>query len=94
MNEPAQGGTRGNHRRLGAGMIIAAWVAVLAVLTLVFGDRLEEFYNPNQDVHSVLTERGEPRVRLAQNRQGHYVANGAINGARRIIRPMSSSGSS
>ncbi len=81
MTQPAQGGTPGNHRRLGAGMIVGAWVAVLAVLTVIFGDRLEEFYNPNREVRSVLTESGGREVRLEQNRQGHYVANGAINGA-------------
>jgi len=62
-------------------MIAAAWIAVLAVLTLIFGDRLEELRNPNREVHSVLTQGGERRVRLEQNRQGHYVASGAINGA-------------
>lgn len=81
MTQPAKGGTPGNHRRLGGGMIVAAWVAVLAVLTLLFGDRLEELYNPNREVRSVLTGSGERRVRLEQNRQGHYVASGAINGA-------------
>jgi len=81
MTQPAQRGTRSTHRRLGAGMIAGAWIAVLAVLTLIFGDRLEELRNPNRDVHSVLTDGGERRVRLEQNRQGHYVASGAINGA-------------
>jgi aspartyl protease family protein len=80
MTQPGQHGTSYTTRRLGGGMIAAAWVAVLAVLTVLFWDRLEHLYNPNREVRSVRTMDGERRVRLAQNRHGHYVATGAING--------------
>jgi len=67
-------------KRLGGTMIVLAWLSVLAVLGLLFGNLLERQYNPNQTVSSRTLEDGVAQVKLLQNRQGHYVANGAING--------------
>ena len=77
MSEPEnhESSTRG----IGRGMVIAAWVLLLVLLTLFFNDRLDRQYNPNQQLNTTLTD-GVPEVRLQRNRFGHYVATGAING--------------
>ena len=64
---------------LGRGMIIAAWVLLLVLLTLFFNDRLDKQNNPNQQLSAVSAD-GIPGVTLQRNRFGHYVATGAING--------------
>ena len=66
-------------RPLGRGMIIAAWILLLVLLTLFFNDRLERQRNPNMQVMTSTTTGGVPAVRLERNRYGHYVARGFIN---------------
>ena len=41
---------------------------------------MEHLNNPNQQVRTELRADGVREVVLKQNRAGHYVANGAING--------------
>ncbi|MGD8629114.1 MAG: retropepsin-like aspartic protease [Gammaproteobacteria bacterium] len=66
-------------QRLGKGMIIAAWVLLLVLLTWFFNDRLDAQRNPNRQLEAAPP--GEvPEVRLQRNRYGHYVASGTING--------------
>ncbi len=67
-------------RRFGAGMVIATWVAILALLTVLFGGWFERSLNPNADPQARLGVNGVREVVLMQNRGGHYVATGAING--------------
>ena len=67
-------------RPLGKGMIIAAWVLLLALLTWFFNDRLEQQRNPNRQLAGSVTAEGMPAVVLERNRYGHYVASGFING--------------
>jgi aspartyl protease family protein len=64
---------------MGTGMILVSMVLALAGLTWFFSGALERRENPNQQVNSQLMGR-DVVVRLQQNRQGHYVANGKING--------------
>lgn len=68
-----------SSRGLGRGMVIAAWVLLLVLLTLFFNDRLDKQNNPNQQL-SAITVDGTPGVTLQRNRFGHYVATGSING--------------
>ena len=65
---------------LGKGMIIGAWVLLVALLTLFFSRVLDERENPNQQPLSQVSARGVREVELKRNPQGHYVATGAING--------------
>ncbi len=65
-------------KRLGAGMITAAWVMVLGLLTLLFGDLLENQRNPNRHISNA--SQGTQEVVLQRNRFGHYVATAQING--------------
>lgn len=66
--------------RFGRGMIVAAWVVGLGLLTLLFGDLLERERNPNRQVLSRTDGDGGMEVVLQRNRYGHYVATGRING--------------
>lgn len=68
-----------NSTRIGKGFAFAAWIALLFLLYLWFGDLLKSQQNPNRDVTS-YQQQGRAVVELQQNRAGHYVANGLING--------------
>lgn len=61
-------------------MLIAAWLGGLFLLTLLFQDVLETRNNPNAKPVVQLGEGGRSEVVLERNVQGHYVANGLING--------------
>ncbi len=73
-------GEKGSPRRLGFGMIVFAWLLVLGILSAYFSGWLGEQRNPNQSVETAITAGGEREVVLKQNRYGHYVASGHING--------------
>lgn len=60
-------------------MYILAWVCGLGLLTYVFSDMLARQANPNQQPESVRIAN-QTEVRLKQNRAGHYVTTGTING--------------
>ncbi len=66
-------------KQLGKGMIIAAWLLLLGLLTWFFNDQLGQQHNPNQQVMSAMSPDGQPEVILQRNRFGHYVASGLIN---------------
>lgn len=67
------------QNKLGKGMLVMAWIIGLGLLTLMFDDQLAEQLNPNAEPIS-STVMGVQEVRLKQNRAGHYVTGGAING--------------
>lgn len=60
-------------------MYILAWICGLGLLTFVFGDLLDRQENPNREPESVRIDN-QTEVRLQQNRAGHYVTAGTING--------------
>ncbi|MFT4940945.1 MAG: aspartyl protease family protein [Paraglaciecola sp.] len=65
--------------KIGKWMLIMAWVVGLALLTVMFDDQLASQFNPNAKPVSV--QSGEvTEVKLKQNRYGHYVTGGSING--------------
>ena len=61
-------------------MMLMAWLGGLFVLTLLFQDVLESRLNPNVDPLVREDADGRREVVLERNSQGHYVANGLING--------------
>ena len=61
-------------------MIVAAWVVIIGIVAMLFADQLEDQINPNADVRGETTAAGAAQVALRQNRMGHYVATGLING--------------
>lgn len=67
-------------RRLGAGMIVAAWVLVLGLFVLFFGGWLDRQHNPNRHLEERAGADGAQEVVLLRNRAGHYVASGRIDG--------------
>ncbi len=60
-------------------MIALAWITGFGLLVLVFGELLERQINPNTSPRSV-TQGNRTQVTLQQNRAGHYVTSGYING--------------
>lgn len=65
--------------KIGKWMLIMAWVAGLGLLTVMFDDQLASQFNPN--ARPVSVQSGEMiEVKLKQNRYGHYVTGGSING--------------
>lgn len=75
MNSPEQ-----QQQKIGKSMVFAMWLVLLALLTLFFDKYLGDQQNPNQQVTQRQTADGSREVVLKQNRYGHYVANGKING--------------
>ncbi|MCJ0971864.1 TIGR02281 family clan AA aspartic protease [Pseudomonas sp. PS1] len=72
MSQPA-------GRRAGRVMLVLAWGAALFLATRFFADWEQSRYNPNREPVSVV--KGEEiEVRLEGNVQGHFVADGRING--------------
>jgi aspartyl protease family protein len=67
-------------QRTGRFMLIAAWLGGLFLLTLLFQDVLDTRENPNAKPLVRVGEEGGSEVVLERNAQGHYVANGQING--------------
>ncbi|MCX4028343.1 TIGR02281 family clan AA aspartic protease [Endozoicomonas sp. SM1973] len=65
---------------IGRGMLIAAWITALLLLTLYFSNWEEQRHNPNQVPIAQVNQDGSREVRLTRNRYGHYVATGYING--------------
>jgi len=57
-----------------------AWAIAMVVLVYAFQTYLDNQYNPNQDPDYSMNSRGQAEVVLKQNRQGHYVTKGLING--------------
>ncbi len=67
-------------RRIGNGLIVGAWILLLALLTLVFSNIIDYQHNPNRVVEVVTDGKGMSEVVLIRNKTGHYVATGKING--------------
>ena len=61
-------------------MIYVAWIIFLIFLTLGFNRWYEKQHNPNQSPQGNINADNAAEVTLLRNRQGHYVANGKING--------------
>ncbi len=61
-------------------MLYGAWVMVLVILSAVFGVWENARQNPNTDPRSRVNADGAREVLLERNANGHYVANGTING--------------
>jgi aspartyl protease family protein len=69
-----------SQQGIGKGMIYAAWLIILGLLTLFFNQYLDKEYNPNQNISTKYNQDSSREVILKRNRNGHYVTNGIING--------------
>ena len=63
----------------GKPFMFIAWGLAIALLVWFFQDQLQEQFNPNSHIQS-HRNGGDVTVVLEQNRMGHYVARGKING--------------
>lgn len=70
------------NNAIGRIMLILAFILCLILLTRFFNGVLEDQRNPNQQVMTTLSPEGVPEVVLQQNRYGHYIASGSINGVK------------
>lgn len=68
-----------NTRKTGQGMMTISVILGMAMLTWYFSGVEEQQRNPNADPQSLLSAN-TIEVPLRQNRQGHYLVNGFING--------------
>ncbi len=66
--------------RLGRAMLFGAWVAGITLIAMLFQNYLDHRENPNQNLAFEVGPGGIAQVVLQQNREGHYVATGTING--------------
>ncbi|WP_286233456.1 retropepsin-like aspartic protease family protein [Thalassotalea sediminis] len=57
-----------------------AWIIALALLVFFFQDILDKQWNPNTSPEYRLSNSGKAEVILKQNKAGHYVVEGTING--------------
>jgi aspartyl protease family protein len=71
--------TQAPGRGIGKGMLIVAWALGLFLATRFFGQWQDAQRNPNQALSS-QHGAGFIEVQLASNGQGHFFANGQING--------------
>ena len=61
-------------------MYIIAAALLIALLTVLFSGLLSHRNNPNKNPQTTLTESGHVQILLQRNAEGHYVANGFVNG--------------
>jgi len=67
------------NQKIAKAMTYIAWISGLIVMTLFFNNYLSNQQNPNSNPES-YQQNGNAVVMLQQNRAGHYVTNGYING--------------
>ena len=67
------------NQKIAKTMTYIAWISGLIVMTLFFNTYLDKKDNPNSRPES-YQKNGNAVVELQQNRAGHYVTNGYING--------------
>jgi aspartyl protease family protein len=67
-------------KSIGQGMLIISFILGLIALTAFFDDRLLLQSNPNQNPDFSELNNGIREVVLERNMQGHYVADGEVNG--------------
>ena len=60
-------------------MFILMWVALIGLFAVLFQNWFDQSNNPNRQVDSSVTRKGEREVVLERNRYGHYVVSGHIN---------------
>ncbi len=84
MQEPEHNSNNQPIKNIGRGMYTIAWLFAIALLTVVFSGYEERKLNPNQNPES-RSNNGITEVVLKQNRQGHYVSNGTINGVKVVF---------
>jgi len=78
-NTPDKHNSDNTTKKLSTGMMVAAWVAALLLMSQFFGMWQKNQNNPNTQPVTELGKNGSHRVLLERNRAGHYVSSGKIN---------------
>lgn len=68
------------RNKLSSMMVSLAWIGFLAMLVIGFDRFLDKQANPNERPDVIYASDGAAEVVLQQNRQGHYIADGKLNG--------------
>jgi len=66
--------------RISSTMYTLAIVGLIAVLSLLFSEQIQDYRNPNQKIKSLTVSGDVATVVLKRNRYGHYIATGELNG--------------
>ncbi len=74
--------TDSNPPNFSKSTIAIIWIILLAATTLIFNSVLDNINNPNKQLTVSINNAGEREIVLQQNKYGHYVATGEINGYR------------
>lgn len=77
--DPQEPAPQREQKRMGAGMLMLAWLLFGGLAVFWFDGVLERQRNPNQTLSSTIRD-GMREVVLKRNRAGHYVTTGKING--------------
>ena len=67
-------------KRTGSTMYIMAIIGLIAMLSLLFSNQIEDYRNPNRRVENLTAPGDAATVALNRNRNGHYIATGQLNG--------------
>jgi aspartyl protease family protein len=67
------------NKKISKIMVSLAWIGFLVMLFIGFDRYLSQQANPNENPEMIFASDGAAEVRLAQNKQGHYIANGQLN---------------
>ena len=61
-------------------MYVIAAALLIGLLTMLFSGLLSHRNNPNKNPQSSFADNGRVQIHLRRNSEGHYVANGLVNG--------------
>jgi len=71
--------SRQQTKRMGKGMMYAAWILVFILMIWLFDVIETGKRNPNQKVQTHVLAEGQKEIVLRSGRHGHYVTTGRIN---------------
>jgi aspartyl protease family protein len=66
-------------------MVVAGWIAGIALLAALFDGWFEQQHNPNTSPGFTTLAGGAVEIVLQANRRGHYVSSGKINGQEAVF---------
>ena len=69
-------------RSVGRGMIVVAWIGIIAILAYFLQKLSDHQSFPNQNITGVVTADGSRQITLQRSRNGHYFVTGKINGVK------------
>lgn len=71
---------RGSRNKISRMMVSLTWIGLLGMLVIGFDRYLGQQENPNERPDVNYASDGAAEVVLKQNRQGHYIVGGQLNG--------------